>query len=370
MHYISNDGALWCDVAGNNIYPEEDTRGLKVLLINTRNYESDIVEEAKQSSVDHTNFFLQIMLKNEDLMKPGVPPFDVMQVPELKLSADHGPSDWISLAQVIQKNYLKYRGFVVQSGTDNMVASSTALSFALEGLGKPVIFTGSLIPGNRIYTDMKRNIILALGFASCSQISEVCILFDEILYRANRAIRVSLSNLRPFSSPHYPPLGMMQGGVMVVRQSILLSHPRGRLRVACNMATKILTLQLGPGIPFEVLMRAVETTESRAVILICFGSGNAPSRNGVMRRLLALASARDMVVVICTQNRYGIVNLAEYETGRQLMEAGAISAGDMTQEATLMKLKYLYGIGLSSNEVRRYFSVDVRGETTLPSAKL
>ncbi|AYU83820.1 asparaginase-like protein [Leishmania donovani] len=369
MLYISS-GLVGRKAMSGELSPEEDTSGAKVLLINMRSHQSDLLDQAQRSNVNRRRFFLDILHCNEDLHRPGVPSFDVMQLEKLKLSADHTHEDWIELAQLIKKEYHHYRGFVVESGSDNMVTTSTAVSFLLENLGKPVIFTGSLIPGHRIYTDMTRNIILALAFASCSQICDVCILFDEMLYRANRTIKMSRCSLRPFDSPHFPPIASMRGGVLIIRKVLLRPHPTGRLRIEAELSTKVLTLELGPGAPFEFFRAAIEYTSAPALILRCYGSGNGPTRRDFMKRLLAIAKTRDLVVVICTHNRYGVVALSEYEAGRQLMGAGAISAGDMTHEAAMVKLKYLFGLGMSPEQVRKYFAVDMRGEVSSPSAKL
>ncbi|KAG5464294.1 hypothetical protein LSCM1_00475 [Leishmania martiniquensis] len=369
MLYI-NSGLGPGKAVRNELCPEEDTSGGKVLLINMRSHQSDLLDQTQKGCVDPRNFFLGILNRNDDLHRPGVPSFDVMQLEKLKLSADHTHEDWMELAQLIKKEYHHYRGFVVESGSDNMVATSTAVSFLLENLGKPIVFTGSLIPGDRIFTDMKRNIILALAFASCSQLCEVCILFDEMLYRANRSIKVSRCSLRPFDSPHFPPLASMHGGVMTIHKVLLRPRPTGRLRIDSELSTTVLTLKLGPGAPFEYFQAAIECTKAPALILRCYGSGNGPTRRSFMKRLLAQAKARDLVVVICTQNRYGVVDLSEYEAGRQLMEAGAISAGDMTQETVMVKLKYLFGLGMSPEQVRNSFAVDMRGEVSSPSAKL
>lgn len=358
-------------VPSNVLAPEIHAAGRKVLIINTRNYESDLLDGKEATDLNPRNFFLQMLNQNDDLHKEGVPPFDVMQLDDLKLSVDHTPEDWVILARLIQQHYHQYSGFVVQSGTDNMVSIASALSFILENLGKPVIFTSSLIPAARIYTDMKRNLILALFFASCAQLCEVCIQFDEKLLRANRAIRVTRSALMPYDSPNFPPLASMHGGSMVLYKSLLRPHPNGKLRVMPSMSVKILVLQLGPGaIDLTVMLTAIQHTKARGVVLLCYGSGNGPTRQDYMRSLIRKALEKDIVVVICTQNLYGSVDLSEYEAGRQLMETGAVSAGDMTHEATISKLKYLFGLGLSSTAVRNYFVRDLRGELTMPAPKL
>lgn len=178
----------------------------------------------------------------------------------------------------------------MQNGTDNMCMTASALSFMLQNLGKPVIFTGSLIPGDRVYTDLKRNIILALTIAASGQLCEVGILMNDRLFRANRTIRVNRSNLQPFASPHYPPLGTMQECNLRFHSTFARSQPHGALSVMPYMSTFVLTLYLGPGLPQEVLQQTIQLTTARAVILCCYGSGNAPSRDKYMTRALALAT--------------------------------------------------------------------------------
>ncbi|EPY36165.1 L-asparaginase [Angomonas deanei] len=310
-----------------------------------------------------------MLQKNDDLHKEGVPPYDVAQVPKLTLSADQGVEEWIVLAELIEKHYFDYDGFVVQNGSDGMVFTATALSFMLENLGKPVIFTGSLIPATRIYTDMKRNTILSLMLAACRQLSEVCILFDDKLYRANRTIKVSRASLRPYDSPHFPPLARMSGSLKLWGP-LLRPQPHGRLQVMRHMHTKILCLQIGPYVPIEVLVSCIQHSTARALIVACYGSGNAPSRDGFMKQIMDKAAEKKMLVVVTSQNQYGKVNLSTYELGRKMLQAGAISAAEMTPQTTYVKLKYLFGLGLSNAEVRAAMESDLRGELFIANSKL
>ncbi|ORC90380.1 cytoplasmic l-asparaginase i-like protein [Trypanosoma theileri] len=347
---------------------EIDTNNQEVLLINTRNF--PCVEDCNSQGGGKPRDFLEILKQNDDLRSSGVPKFRVVQLEVLKHSAGQNHNDWISLANLIQANYHTCRGFVVVNGTDNMVSTSTALSFMLENLGKPVVFTGSRIPPERLYTDLWRNLIVALLFANCSQLNEVCILFDEQLFRANRSIKVSRSTLTPFDSPHFPPLASMHGAIHLHKPFLRL-HPRGQFRVMDKMQSVVLTLKLGPSLRQEVLQKAVELTKARAVVIIAYGDGNGPSRDGYMSNIVKKSVERGILVVVCTQNLYGSVNLGAYEVGEELLKAGAVSAHDMTIEATIMKLKYLLGVGLSTNDVKKFFSnVNLRGELTLQKQNL
>eukprot|EP00796_Vickermania_ingenoplastis_P010986 gene10986-7630_t len=355
------------------VTPEEVQVRQKVLLINTRNSMFDrLGSEAAKEGMSYSKFFTDVFLKEEDLHKEGVPQFDYVEMaPEhMKLSPDQGPDDWVALARLIELHYDKYAGFVIQNGTDSIVLTATALSFSLQNLGKPVIFTGSLIPGDCIYTDLKRNLVIALSVAQSTMLCEVCILFDENLFRANRTIRVAKSHLCPFDSPHYPRLGTIFGGEMKLRSSLLRPYPTGRLRVMPNLHTKVLILQLGPGLDAPVLLRFAQETQAKAIVLYCFGSGNGPTRDNYMKHFLTKTRERDILVVICTQNRYGSVKLEEYEGGRQIMSEGAVGAGSMTHEAALIKLKYLFGMGFTTDRVRKEFLRDLRGECNEINSKM
>ena len=122
-------------------------------------------------------------------------------------SSDLGPSEWAVLASDIQENYYHYDGFVVLMGTDTMAYTATALTFMLENLGKPVIFTGSQIPLSQPYNDARRNLIMSLIFASRYTIPEFCIFFHDRLLRACRSTKVNTHKLKAFDSPNLEPLG-------------------------------------------------------------------------------------------------------------------------------------------------------------------
>ncbi|ESL08244.1 asparaginase [Trypanosoma rangeli SC58] len=366
--YVWGRDSLTLEDCKNPVLAEElGVESEEILLVNAR---SHTVSGTSTEQDETPRSFTEVFQDNEDIQKAGVPPHKVMELDVLKHSADQTHDDWVRLAVVIRDNYHKYRGFVIHNGTDTMVAVATALSFMLENLGKPVIFTGSCIPADRLYTDLKRNLIVALLFANCSQICEVCILFDERLFRANRTIKVSRARLAPFDSPHFPPLATMHG-TMSLHRPFLRPFPLGQFRIMDNMKSVVLCLKLGPSMRKRFLMKSVELTEARAILIIAFGGGNAPSLCGFMKKAVRRAVERDIAVCVCTQNLYGSVDLGTYAAGDQLLEAGAISASDMTIEASIMKLRYLIGLGLSTKDIKKYFSsVDLRGELTPPQPRL
>lgn len=351
------------------IVPEIDERRKRhILLLNTR---SSIYETAtppcrhQQSDVtqsDDKAIFDAELANNDDLKKENLPRFTVRHFDSLKLSADLSHDDWTNIASIIETEYYHYDGFVILVGADTLVYTAAALSFMLAELGKPVIVTGSLIPGNRVHTDMKRNIILALLFAASEMISEVCIVFAEKVFRGNRTIKVSRSLLQPFASPNFPPLATMKGSAVWLERRLLRPAPRGRLTVHRDMSPKILTLKLLPGMTAEIAERLL-TTRARAIVICGFGTGNVPIRGHVVFRLVLEAVAKGILVCVCTQNRFGSVDLGSYEAGRQLIDAGAVGVKDMTVETTIVKLKYLLSMYADNlPAVRRLMLEDLRGE--------
>lgn len=342
---LSHQSPVVAEVDGSAFAPP------RILVINTR------------SSL-HDHDFEHVLLHFDELRQPGMPAFHVVSLPRLNLSADQGHRTWTWVAEIIEKEYEKYAGFVVQHGTDTMVYTATALSFMLENLGKPVMLTGSLIPSNLVQTDLKRNIILAMLFAQNKDICEVCIVFAERLFRGNRTLKSSRHNLQPFASPNFQPLAILKGNRVMLNHQLLLQAPRGRLRVHTDMSSVILTIKLMPGMEPQMAQRLAAATKAKAVVLCAFGTGNVPARRGAILQFTQECTDRGLLVVVCTQNRFGSVDLSSYEAGRQLIATGAVGAGDMTVETVIVKLKYLFGRGFDVHAVRKMLVKNLRGETS------
>jgi L-asparaginase len=287
-------------------------------------------------------------------------------------SSDLGPADWVRLAADIQANYLHFDGFVVITGTDTMAYCATALSFLLENLAKPVVFTGSQIPLCEPYNDGRRNLIMALIFASRDTINEVTIFFHDRLLRACRATKVNTHRLLAFDSPNLDPLATI--GITIEEKEYLTLPPaRGALRVHRRMDTRSLTLRLVPGFDdsmiADMVARAAEEKLLRALILQLYGTGNIPSYKDSFIQLLADACDKGILVVAATQCHTGNVLMGHYAVGAALETAGVVSAGDMTLEAVACKIGYLLGRGdLTDTQVSKLMGVSLRGEVTPPEA--
>ncbi|KAL7530678.1 hypothetical protein ACHAWF_003469 [Thalassiosira exigua] len=282
-------------------------------------------------------------------------------------SSDMGPGDWAMLARDINTNYYYFDGFVILTGTDTMAYAASALSFMLQNLGKPVIFTGSQIPLREPYNDARKNLIMATIFASSDTVSEVCIFFHDRLVRGCRATKVNTSKLKAFDSPNLPPLAEI--GINIYENDHLFRPPpRGSFKVNTYMDTRMITLRLVPGFDdasIKAMIDAARDTHLKGLILQLYGTGNLPSLKDDLVQCLADATAAGVVVVATTQCQTGSVIMGHYATGQQLMGAGVVSASDMTIEATTTKLAYLLGRqDLSVDKVRDLMAVDLRGEMT------
>lgn len=286
-------------------------------------------------------------------------------------SSDMGPGDWNVIAEDIATNYYHFDGFVVLMGTDTMAFASSALSFMFQNLGKPIVFTGSQIPLREPYNDARKNLIMALIFASSDNFSEVVIFFHDRLIRANRATKVNTSKLLAFNSPNLPPLAEI--GINIEENEHLFNPPpRGAFRLCTSMDTRLVTLRLVPGFDDTMIIHmihAARETNLKGLILQLYGTGNLPSLKDDLIHSLTEAAEAGVVVVVTTQCHTGSVLLGHYATGQALKKAGVVSAGDMTLEATTTKLAYLLGRqDLTIDEVRDLMTVNLRGELTPENA--
>ena len=324
----------------------------------------------------------------EDPADQTLRPFDfrglMQEVPELRKfaisidsytfdplidSSDIEPAMWARIACLIRDNYDKYDGFVVLHGTDTMAYSASALSFMLDNLGKPVIFTGSQLPVGRPRTDGKENLISSVEIA-CSReadgsptVPEVCIFFNDMLLRGNRSTKVDASGFDAFMSPNLPPLA--EAGIDIRYNRDLIRRPTGQpFSVSTAMDTAVSILKVHPGITERVVEDILLGRRTRAVIIETYGCGNAPSRDWFLD-IVRESSARGKVLLNVTQCPRGRVNMDLYATGRALKDAGVLSGGDITTESALGKLFFLMGKSDDNEYVKAHLEDNLRGEISL-----
>ncbi len=323
----------------------------------------------------------------EDPRDQSLKPFDfgqiLQEVPELRKfacridvhtfaplidSSDVEPAMWKRLAVLIRDRYDEYDGFVVLHGTDTMAFSASALSFMLEGLGKPVIFTGSQLPIGRPRTDGKENLVSSVEIASArgedggAAVPEVCIYFNSKLLRGNRCTKVNSEGFTAFDSANYPPLA--EAGISIRYNTAAIRYPAPgsrSLKVRTSLDTRVSILKLHPGITPRVVENILLGEETRAVIIETYGAGNAPSKEWFLD-IVKEACGRGKILLNVTQCLHGGVDMDIYATGKKLKEAGVVSGYDSTTESALAKLFCLMGETEDNEAVKRGLRVSLCGE--------
>lgn len=276
------------------------------------------------------------------------------------------PRHWTVFVDIIYKNYGNYMGFVILHGTDTMVFTASALSFMLIGLSKPVVVTGSQIPIlDHPYTDGVRNLVGAISVAAwritnLPCVPEVCIAFDKVLIRGNRARKYSADELEGFRSPDFPPLGYFEDRISI--DSSLLWRPSSDFSPRRQLNPNVISLQIFPGIQnSEVLEHCFSSKALKAVVLQAYGTGNAPTSDEFLNPIAEAVSA-DKIIMDVTQCFSGDVKLGQYESGIGLLKRGVLSGFDITPEAALCKLMVLLGRDEMSGSVKTYLQRSLAGE--------
>lgn len=298
-----------------------------------------------------------------ELRRESMPAYTIHEYRPLLDSSNMTPRDWVKIAHDISANYDRYDGFIVLHGTDTMAYTASALPFMLSGLRKPVIITGSQIPLCEIRNDARENVITSLMLAANYAIPEVCLYFGGKLLRGCRATKVSADGFAAFDSPNSLPLGTV--GIDIDINWDLVRKPRARRFAVQEVERPVVSaLRLFPGISPE-LVRNVLRPPLQGLVLETYGVGNGPDRDRAFIDALREATKRGVVIVDCTQCLEGTVDLTEYAAGSALAAAGVISGFDMTAEAALAKLYFLFSRGLSAARVKVEMQRNLRGELTV-----
>ena len=302
-----------------------------------------------------------------ELKADGMPLWDIVDMDPLLDSSDITVNEWNKVGFLIAEHYDDYDGFVVLHGTDTMAYTASALSFMLRKNRKPVVLTGSQIPLCEIRNDARDNLITSLLIAAGGRVHEVCLCFGGKLLRGNRAMKYSADGLIAFESPNYPPLAEI--GIDIRYNDAALMPPCGGRAVLQPLENiPIGVIKVFPGIRFE-LFDTVMTEKLRGIVIETFGAGNIPGNGDALLPMIRKASRNGTILIVCSQCPHGTVALGAYEASAALREAGAVSGYDITTEAAVAKLYYLFSRDLSREEILRRMEKSLRGEITLPDRR-
>jgi L-asparaginase len=330
----------------------------------------------------------------EDPVNKTLTPFDfthlIDNVPKVKMldydidniqfeqpidSSDMSPVHWQQIVHSIADNYDKYDGFVVLHGTDTLAYTASALSFMLEGLNKPVIITGSQLPIGEVRTDGEENLITALQIAAAvdettglPMVQEVAILFENYLWRGNRSTKRSADNFNAFKSNNYPHLAKIGLGISYDRDALARVSPDKKLTPHYKLDTHVMIIDLYPGLSEETFRYQLNAPGVKGVILRTFGAGNSPTAKWFIKAICDTV-ARGVIVFNVTQCLNGFVRSNRYVSGDILAASGVVSGYDITLEAALTKMMFLFGKGLTNEEVQNYLSTPIAGEMTIKYPK-
>ena len=310
-------------------------------------------------------FLQQQLAQIPELQDASMPRIEVIEFNPVIDSSNMTPEHWMKLARMIHQNLDAFDGFVVLHGTDTLAYTASALPFMLEGLDRPVILTGSQLPLSEVRNDARENLKTSILLAADERISEVGIFFGDQLLRGCRSIKSSAVSFHAFDSPNYPPLAEA-GTRIVVYPSRLRPAAQGSRRLHSIHPIEMATFRLFPGLSVPVLENVLQRP-LKALILESYGDGNGPAQDASFLTAIRRAVDGGTVIVNCSQCRHGAVSQSNYETGTVLARAGVVSGYDLTIEAAVAKLMFLFSQHDSVDEVKRLMVTDLVGELTVPA---
>ncbi|MFW8634929.1 asparaginase [Cribrihabitans pelagius] len=273
---------------------------------------------------------------------------DIETLEPLIDSAEATPGDWDRIAQSIFAARDRYDGFAVTHGTDTLAYTAAALCLALEGLGRPVVVTGAMLPLIVAGSDGARNLSDALG-AAASAPAGVWVQFAGKLLHGARVRKSHSSALDSFAA------GQSTAPPLVPAAEPALQRTAGH-RVGVFSVT--------PGLWAGLLDHAA--AHCGGLVLRCYGSGTAPDLPE-LRAALERARARAVPVIAVSQCPEGGMRLGTYAAGKVLRDSGVIDGRDITPEMAYVKMHFALARAADFEARQLYLQTCLCGELTAAS---
>jgi len=283
--------------------------------------------------------------------------------------ANIGFSHWEQIAREIRSVYNIYDGFVVWHPIDTLAYTASVLSFMLENLAKPIVFSGSVLPIDAARSDALTNLqsslyIAAYRVTKLNRISEVVVCFGGKILRGNRTRAISSSSFAAFDSPNFQALGKI-GKTFDIKENILRTVPKDDsfLSVNDNLCNNVIILVLSLGLNAEKLRQIILDENIKGVVLQIFASKSLPYDPEFLDVLLN-ARKRGIIILSVNEGMEDEVDHGLYNASNNLTNYGVLSGLDMTPEAALAKLSVMLGKGLPFEKLRELIQYDCQGEQT------
>lgn len=281
-------------------------------------------------------------------------------------SSDITPLDWQRIAHRIEANYDLHDGFIILHGTDTLAYSSSALSFILENLSKPVVLTGAQLPIFHPRTDGVVNLSNAIYIAGYKSfgipcIPEVCICFHDDVLRGNRAVKTSTNDFEGFSSPNFENLANLEQNISV-NHHLLRTANQQKLILHDKFSERVVNVTIFPGYNPTILIDLVQSKKIEGIVLRTFGAGNLPS-GPLWDSLVENCENHNVIILATTQCPNGQIELGQYASGNVLKSSAVIDGKDITPEAALTKLMWVIG-NFDAIDRCGILSQNLRGEFT------
>lgn len=355
----------------------EDSRRILVLYVGGT---IGMMKNAEGALECVAGYLTQQMHEMRELRESAeIAPFDIIEYEGLLDSSDMNAADYCRIATDVQTHYDEYDGFLIAHGTDTMHYTASALSFMLHNLDKPVIVTGAMVPLAEPYNDARRNVVISMMIASDPKICEVCVFFNDSLFRGNRCSKV-YHTYGAFSSANYPPLGVMEATHFVLKEEYLLPQPKGSMQVLSDLRGRVGCYPLDPDADVDTIVALLEHKRSvvkageeedsaqapllDAIVLTLNGVGSVTGTVArQLRRIVATAQKYGTVVCAVTREISGTLNALEVQRLRAI-SPDIVYLNDMCISAAEVKLMYLFGKGLTPPQVAAVMPQNLRGEIT------